>query len=198
MKSLGIDPASGKEVFIKSVNSPRGAAHQIVRKDPDEILHFFDTGAYAWNSVASMSFADEISAINFYKNYTSYCVRNADRIGTYTRNDSLPRTKCLILDTNKFLANYECPICKIKHVTRIYSEIPDRVRELIPRRCPVTYKQIEIQFRHFGSPNAWLCSGGTISEPETPMCPCPECKGTGEYIGFTSVSPCSNGCKKPS
>lgn len=160
-----------------------------------------------WQLVGSGSFwLDEAGAHEFCGEYLKGCENNKDSSKFFPYSSKgLKTVSALTIDTNSKMLKYKCPSCQKQHFTRLrvtgtYVDI----NTIIPRKCPETAEIIEVLMR---DASGWRCNASNIKESMNDLYPdevpkqkgvCPECKGTGKYIGFTKIEPCSQGCLSPS
>lgn len=99
----------------------------------------------------------------------------------------------LIIDkTPKALAmKYRCSACGGDHKSKVLADTFEEVKQLLERKCPKDGTSVVIVRLWDGDDKA--------RKPTAPVGPigrigmdgCKECNGTGDYVGFTAVEPCS-------
>ena len=99
----------------------------------------------------------------------------------------------VLIDTSPgaMAIKYRCPACAAEHKSRVQADSFEQVRQVIERKCP---KDAASAF------TVRLWNGDEKArKPTAPFGPvgrignevCKECNGSGDYVGFTAVEPCS-------
>lgn len=103
----------------------------------------------------------------------------------------------LILDKDRMRVQFKCPRCGMNHNTQIKSDKWHEIVEVIKRKCPKEGEAgQEFHIRLWTGDRDHPAGTPGVIHP-LPKYDCPECWGTGEYVGFNAKEPCSTCFPKP-
>lgn len=106
-------------------------------------------------------------------------------------------TKLLVLplgvDIGKMRYSVMCPHCRGVHKGSLKGDYLDKTDAVVLKECPKTSRMIYTMIWEFADTGRTKrrALGTLMSIPHLPKWDCKECFGSGEYVGFNKVDPCS-------
>lgn len=148
------------------------------------------------------AFPDQQAAIRAIDKYLFHCgtaaTGNANDFDTHpsdSREKTMIQVNAFAIDKERLRFAFRCPHCDKTHKCAFkltgredWDEIPESVR----RNCPKTGEDVRIVVRQ--SKGRSIVPFSDIDP--LPQLDCKECYGSGEYVGFGTIEPCSTCLKK--
>lgn len=97
------------------------------------------------------------------------------------------------VDVDAMRYSVKCPHCRSIHKGNLKGDNLDRTDAVVLKECPRTSRMIYTMIWEFtdATRSKRRPLGAPLSIPHLPKWDCKECFGSGEYVGFSRVEPCS-------